>query len=343
MTKISIFFLLLLCSSVYLHPDLDDFNNKRRQYAKTNNIANMWKLEYDRNDEIKMKNTGFDTELCMKLYELQVNHGKRYFFIPYDRESNDYDNKIHQDAPRVDRRQYDAFNAGTMEAMMPTQRYLSCKTVNQCRAPIGFTGYAPISIFGGAPPEKYNYAYFNHPCLVGPINRFSTAYDAIVRGPAGSQCGALGGVNDDGLCVPAPPVPPPQPPQPPGQGQERRTLDWKDLNQEGRMGMGNDPSISNGEVDNGSGVLGLFMIPIFIMMMITKFSEAYNAIVKGPPGSQCEALGGINDDGLCEPAPPTDEPQTERPVIVGKDEYYSGSGVLRFFMVPVIIMMMLMM
>ncbi|CAO4378015.1 unnamed protein product [Caenorhabditis nigoni] len=245
---------------------------------------------------------------------------------------------------QVDRRQYDAGSAGTMEAMMPTQRYLACKTVNECKAPIGGSrGYVSIPYFGRTPVENYNYAYFNHPCLIGPIQRFSEAYDAIVRGPAGSQCGALGGVNEDGLCVPAPPVPPPQPPQPLGQGQERRTLDWKDLNQEGRMGMGNDQSMSNGKLDNGSGVLGLFMIPIFIMMMITKFSEAYNAIVKGPPGSQCEALGGINDDGLCEPAPPTDEPQTERPVIVEKYEYYSESGVLAFFMVPVIIMMMLMM
>ncbi|UMM33344.1 hypothetical protein L5515_006863 [Caenorhabditis briggsae] len=139
-----------------------------------------------------MKNTGVDKELCMKLYERQVNHGIRYFLIPYDIPSRDYDNNFHKFSPQVDRMQYDA------------------------------------------------------------------GKDRLDRG-------ALGGVNEDGLCVLAPRVPPPQLP---GLVQEGRTLDWKDLNEEGRMGMGNGPSVSNGELDNGSEVFGLFMIPIFIVMMM---------------------------------------------------------------------------
>ncbi|PIC24781.1 hypothetical protein B9Z55_017968 [Caenorhabditis nigoni] len=252
MTKISIILLLIgSCILLISASDLDDINEKRRQYAKENNVANMWKLEYDPNLEDMLRNTGYNKELCLELHNGRIHHVDfRYFFIPKYRDSEHIDGTI---LPKMLKENGAEFfgskSAGTLEAMMPTQRTIGCFKVSVCKIPTGEkvkkTGIQVVYdiVPSNNREEDDNvYAYFSHPCYIGPIKTFSEAYKAIVSGPPGSKCEALGGVNEDGLCVPATPIT-----QPP--------IDQRDL-------VGKD------ELDNGSGVLGLFMVPVIIMLMI---------------------------------------------------------------------------
>ncbi|CAL2043901.1 unnamed protein product [Caenorhabditis brenneri] len=216
MRNILLTFLLSLACLAYCS-DVDDYNQKRREYAKKNNIANMFKLEHEEKIREHMASIP-DSQLCAILILNTMNAVPnkicRHFFIPENKVARDdqdekelvilglkqwKENHIQKIAKSLYHH-----SSGRVEYLMPTQERIVCRKTSNCKETIKKETFASRNIPFFSPDSLT--AQYGGACFMTPGDDLSQLLSEIIEGEAGSKCEQYGRINEDGLCARIPPT-----------------------------------------------------------------------------------------------------------------------------------------
>ncbi|EFO88529.1 hypothetical protein CRE_13020 [Caenorhabditis remanei] len=195
--KTSLFFLFLIFfTGGYCNPSpgsreekiWKEYNEKRRNYAKEHNIANMWKLEWS--EELVGKVHSSAT------YCDELKSGPNFRLAS---NGNPFGKKKRRDVNQKQRRASENMD----EVVWPGQKMVGC-TQRQCSPRPGVHTGGPFYSWRIPPNVRTIPLILSGFCLAGPLGIDDK--NKIENGEAGSKCEAEGGKNEDGLCVPADPI-----------------------------------------------------------------------------------------------------------------------------------------